>query len=74
LETRPSCFGERISHAASDHKLTPKERAANFEQFVLPDEPLAQELFGDTIEVREIQFFVRRNCSDNPIVPTAPAP
>jgi hypothetical protein len=70
----PSCFGERISHAASNHKLTPKQRAANFEQFVLPNEPLAQDLFGETIEVREIQWFVRQNCSDNPIVPTPPAP
>ena len=24
----PNCFGERISHGSSDHKLTPKARAA----------------------------------------------
>ena len=66
----PTCFGERMSHAASNHQLTPKERAAQFEATVLPFVPEAQELFGDTIEVREIQWFVRVNCSDNPIVPT----
>jgi hypothetical protein len=66
----PRCFGERMSHAASDHKLTPKERAAIFERDVLPFVPEAQELFGDTIEVREIQWFVRVNCSDDPLVPT----
>jgi hypothetical protein len=70
----PQCFGERISHASSDHKLTPKERAANFEKFVLPEQPEAQALFGNSVSVREIQWFVRQNCSDNPIVPTEPAP
>lgn len=65
----PSCFGERMSHAASDHRWTPKERAARFEVETLPFVPEAQALFGDSIEVREIQWFVRVNCSDNPIVP-----
>ncbi|MGY1615615.1 hypothetical protein ACI797_02615 [Geodermatophilus sp. SYSU D00691] len=26
--------------------------------------------FGPTVEVREIQIWVRTNCSDNPIVPS----
>jgi hypothetical protein len=70
----PNCFGQRTSHANSPtHQGTPKERAAIFERDVLPFVPEAQELFGDSIEVREIQFFVRTNCSDNPIVPP-PAP
>ena len=69
----PSCFGERVSHAASNHGLTPKERAAIFEERLpfLPDE--ARALFGDTVEVREIQWWVRTNCSDDPIVRPEPA-
>jgi hypothetical protein len=72
----PGCFGERMSHAASDHGLTAKERAAQMEEMLrnpppfLPPEAVAQlrAFFGPTVEVREIQTWVRINCSDNPIV------
>ena len=65
----PSCFGERISHGSSDHGLTPKERAAGLQELVDAGFPEAVELFGPTVEVREMIAFVRANCSDDPIVP-----
>ena len=68
----PNCFGQRTSHANTpEHQGTPKERAALFEEFVLPEIPPAEAeaFFGtDGVQVREIQRFVRINCSDNPLV------
>ena len=65
----PNCFGQRVSHGSSDHKLTPKERAAALQEFVDSGDPLAFELFGETVSVKEFAWFVRTNCSDNPIFP-----
>jgi hypothetical protein len=64
----PTCFGERISHGSSDHGLTPKERAAGLQEIVDSGDPMALELFGPTVEVREMIAFVRANCSDDPII------
>ena len=64
----PTCFGERISHGSSDHRLTPKERAAGLQEIVDSGDPMALELFGPTVEVREMIAFVRANCSDDPII------
>jgi len=64
----PNCFGQRISHGSSDHKLTPKERAAALQEIVDSGDPLALELFGPKVTVREFAWFVRTNCSDNPIL------
>ena len=50
---RPSCFGQRISHRSSDHKLTPEERAAGLQEIVDSGDPLALELFGPTVSVGE---------------------
>jgi hypothetical protein len=65
----PTCFGQRISHGSSDHQMTPKERAAGLQEIVDSGDPLALELFGPTVEVREMIAFVRANCSDDPIIP-----
>jgi hypothetical protein len=70
----PTCFGQRISHGSSDHQLTPKERAAMLQEFVDAGDPLAIELFGETVSVQEMIKFVQTNCSDDPIFPTPPAP
>jgi len=74
----PSCFGERISHGSQSantpsvgHELTPKERAAGLQELVDAGFPPAVELFGETVTVKEMIAFVRANCSDDPIVPTA---
>lgn len=64
----PNCFGQRISHGSSDHGQTPKERAAGLQEFVDLGDPLAIELFGDEVSVGEMTWFVRVNCSDNPIL------
>lgn len=66
----PNCFGQRISHGSSDHGLTPKERAAALQEFVDSGDPLALELFGPTVSVAEFAWFVRTNCSDDPIIPS----
>ena len=66
----PSCFGERVSHGSSDHGLTPKERAAALQEIVDSGDPLALELFGPTVSVAEFAWFVRVNCSDDPIIPS----
>ena len=63
----PNCFGQRISHGSSVHKLTPKERAAGLQEIVDSGDPLALELFGPTVSVGEFTWFVRTNCSDHPI-------
>jgi hypothetical protein len=63
----PNCFGQRISHGSSDHKLTPKARAANLQQAVDSGDPLALALFGETVSVKEFAWFVRTNCSNDPI-------
>ena len=74
----PSCFGERISHGSSDHKLTPKERAPLLEEFLItpaingefgPEvQELALEFFGDDgVSVQETVRWIRVNCSDEPI-------
>jgi hypothetical protein len=65
----PNCFGQRISHGSSVHKLTPKERAAGLQAIVDSGDPLALELFGTTVSVGEFAWFVRTNCSDDPIIP-----
>jgi hypothetical protein len=65
----PNCFGQRVSHGSSDHKLTPKERAAGLQELVDAGFPEAVALFGEKVTVREFAWFVRTNCSDNPIVP-----
>src|SRR6188508_361579 len=67
----PNCFGQRISHGSSDHKLTPKERTAGLQELVDSGFPPAVALFGETVTVREFAAFVRANCSDNPIVPSS---
>ena len=73
----PNCFGQRTSHANDPtHQGTPKERAALMQQMItnpppfLPPEAVTelQAFFGPTVEVREIQRWVRINCSDDPIV------
>ncbi len=74
----PNCFGQRVSHGSSDHKLTPKERAAGLQfvvyesGFVTPEEVAAfEERFGvknKTVTVRIFAAFVRANCSDDPFV------
>ena len=66
----PTCFGQRISHGSSDHKLTPKERAAALQEIVDAGIPEAVALFGDTVTVREFADFVRTNCSDSPYIPS----
>lgn len=74
----PNCFGQRISHGSSHnstgHQLTPKERAAGLQELVDAGFPPAVELFGETVSVQEMIKFVKANCSDDPIVPTPPAP
>lgn len=65
----PSCFGERVSHGSSNHKLTPKDRAAALQELVDSGFPEAVALFGETVSVREFADFVRTNCSDTPYVP-----
>lgn len=67
----PNCFGQRISHGSSVHKLTPKERAAALQQFVDSGDPDALALFGETVKVGEFAWFVRTNCSDDPIFPSS---
>lgn len=64
----PNCFGQRISHGSSDHGLTPRERAAGLQELVDSGFPPAVELFGEEVTVREMTWFVRTNCSDDPIV------
>ena len=66
----PNCFGQRISHGSSDHKLTPKQRAAGLQEIVDSGNQEALAFFGPTVSVGEMTLFVRINCSDNPIVPT----
>lgn len=66
----PNCFGQRISHGSSVHELTPKERAAGLQAIVDSGDPLALELFGPTVSVGEFTWFVRTNCSDDPIIPS----
>lgn len=63
----PNCFGQRVSHGSSDHKLTPKQRATFLQEFVDSGDPFAKELFGDEVTVGEFAWWVRTNCSDNPI-------
>ena len=70
----PTCFGQRISHGSSDHGLTPKERAAELQALVDSGFEPAVEFFGPTVSVQEMIEFVKINCSDDPIVPTPPAP
>ena len=70
----PTCFGQRISHGSSDHGLTPKERAAELQLLVDSGFEPAVEFFGTTVTVQKMIKFVKINCSDNPIVPTPPAP
>ena len=65
----PSCFGERVSHGSSDHGLTPKERAEALQEFVDAGDPLALELFGETVTAGEFAKFVKVNCSDTPYFP-----
>ena len=65
----PNCFGERISHGSSVHKLTPKERAAGLQEIVDSGNPEALAYFGPTVSVGEMTAFVRANCSDDPIIP-----
>lgn len=76
----PNCFGQRVSHGSSIHDLTPGERAAALQfvvyesGFVSPEERAAFEAeFGvkdQTVTVQIFARFVRRNCSDDPFVPT----
>jgi hypothetical protein len=70
----PNCFGQRISHGSSDHDLTPKERAAGLQEIVDSGNPDALAFFGPTVSVQEMIKFVQINCSDDPIIPTPPAP
>ena len=62
----PSCFGERVSHGSSDHRLTPKERAAGLQEIVDSGDPLALEIFGENVTVGEFAKFVKVMCSDTP--------
>ena len=66
----PNCFGQRVSHGSSNHGLTPKERAAGLQEIVDSGDPFALELFGPTVSVGEFAWFVRANCSDDPIIPS----
>jgi len=76
----PNCFGMRVSHGASDHGLTPGDRAAALQYVVYesgmvsPEEVEAFEAtFGvkdETVTVRVFAAFVRTNCSDDPFVPS----
>ena len=65
----PHCFGKRISHGSSAHKLTPRARAAELQKLVDAGFPPAVALFGATVSVKEMTAFVRANCSDTPVVP-----
>lgn len=69
----PNCFGARVSHAASDHGLTPKAKIAATEAALaaLPGVfPAWEEYYAEHgISVRTIQQWIRINCSDNPIIP-----
>ena len=69
----PNCFGQRVSHGntgpAPQHSKTPKERAAELQAFVDSGDPLALALFGERVTVGEFAWFVRTNCSDDPIFP-----
>lgn len=75
----PSCFGERVSHGSADHELTPVDRAALLDEFIVtpalagefgPEiQALAEEFFGtDGVSVQETMRWIRANCSDEPIV------
>lgn len=69
----PDCFGARVSHAASEHGLTPKVKIAATEAALaaLPGVfPAWEEYYAaNGISVRTIQQWIRINCSDNPIIP-----
>lgn len=69
----PDCFGARVSHSASEHKLTPKAKIAATEGALaaLPDLfPEWHEYYEvNGISVRTIQAWIRINCSDDPIIP-----
>lgn len=65
----PNCFGARTSHAASRHGLNPKAKAANIQWWI--DETdffddLLVPWYGETVEVREVQAWVRMMCGTGP--------
>jgi hypothetical protein len=61
----PSCFGLRTSHAASQHGLDPDAKADNI-QWWIDETDLFDDLlvpwYGETVEVREVQAWVRMMC------------
>lgn len=63
----PNCFGKRFSHASSDHKLSPKTRAGFLQEAVDAGVEPFVTLFGEHVSVGEVAWWVRTNCSDNPI-------
>ena len=75
----PSCFGQRVSHSASQHGLTPKAKIAQIEEALaylgsLPPEARPPwygdfaAFFADGVTVQRIQRWIRTNCSDEPII------
>lgn len=62
----PSCFGVRTSHAASQHALDPHAKAAEI-QWWIDETDVFDELlvpwYGDTVEVREVNAWVRMMCA-----------
>lgn len=63
-----NCHGKRVSHGASNHGLTPRQRAAFLTE--IANEPDAgefgaflRERFGNQVSVGEFHRFVRLNCT-----------
>lgn len=62
----PSCFGLRTSHAASEHDLNPKAKAAEIQWWIDETDVFDDLLvpwYGDTVEVREVNAWVRMMCA-----------
>ncbi len=73
----PNCFGARVSHGASEHGLTPKEKIAAVEATLdaLADgfDPPWEEAYvayweENGVSVQSIQKWIRINCSEEPIL------
>ena len=74
----PECFGARVSHAASEHGLTPTAKVAAVNGFLeLLQQPGVDPVWEDAyvdywtengVSVRTVQDWIRINCSDSPII------
>lgn len=74
----PECFGARVSHSASDHRLTPAAKVAAVEGFLellqLPGvDPVWEDAYvaywdANGVSVQSVQQWIRINCSDTPII------